>query len=166
MISNEKYIREKIVSLALDQHHKKYVHGGHGNDNYDCAGLVWYIYNELLNIDMYEQGFGLSTTTMIMTSKYGKIVLFEENLNKNLDNIKFGDILLFHRQALDDTCPLPTNKYPGHCGIYLGNNSFIHASKPMGKVVISSFDSDYWKRILIGNKNVIDDSKVLKKTNS
>ena len=38
-----------------------------------------YIYNTIIKIDLYYQGIGLSTTTKIMTSKYGKITLYEEN---------------------------------------------------------------------------------------
>ena len=43
-------IRKQIVNLALSQYGKPYVWGGHGPDNYDCAGLIWYIYNN------YSQG--------------------------------------------------------------------------------------------------------------
>lgn len=53
--------------------------------------------------------------------------------------------------------PKDNNKYPGHCGIYLGNNEFIHSSKVKGKVVISNFTkNDYWKRVLVASKDVFD----------
>lgn len=153
-------LRNKIIELALLQHHKEYVHGAHVPDTFDCAGLVWYIYKEILDINIYENGFGLSTTTKIMTSNYGRLTLFDEdNLNKNFSLIKNGDIVLFHRQSLKDTIPKENNKYPGHCGIYLGNNRFIHCSRSKGRVVINDFlKNDYWNRVLVASKNVFDEN--------
>ena len=133
-----------------------YVHGKHGPDTFDCAGFVWYVYHEILGIDIYKDGIGISTTTKIMTSIYGELVLYTEDiLDKNLSLIKGGDILLFHRQSLESTEPLRDNKYPGHCGIYLGDNRFIHALRKQGYIIISNFDtSEYWTKKLIASKNV------------
>ena len=135
-----------------------YEHGKNGPDTFDCAGLAWYIYNEICNINLYCEGFGLSTTTKIMTCKYGKLKLFEENdINKDLNLIKNGDIVFFHRQSLKENIPTENNKYPGHCGIYLGDKKFIHASMPKQKVIISDFNkNDYWLKILVGSKNIFN----------
>lgn len=135
----------------------------HGPNVFDCAGLVWFLYHELFNIDIYNQGFGLSTTTKIMTSSYGKITLFDEkSLSKDLSIIKKGDILFFHRQSKCDNIPRVDNKYPGHCGIYLGDNKFIHCSRPKGMVIISNFNRrEYWKNVLVGSKDIIFDYKIL-----
>ena len=160
---NDEIIRKKITKLALLQYNKQYIHGNHGPNSFDCAGLVWYIYHEVLGIDIYKEGFGLSTTTKIMTSKYGKLTLYnEEDLNKNITIIKKGDIVLFHRQSKKEDEPKPNNKYPGHCGIYLDNYNFIHCSRPKGKVVINNFKKDiYWKKVLVANKDII--TKLTKK---
>ena len=108
-VNNEKYkgvikpntiLINKIIDLAYQQLEKEYIHGSHGPNDFDCAGLVWYIYHEILGIDIYESGYGISTTTKIMTSKYGKLTLYKESsLYKNLKLINKGDILLFHRQS-------------------------------------------------------------------
>lgn len=159
----EDELREKLIKLALMQLNKLYIHGNHGPDTFDCAGLVWYLYNQLLEINIYENGYGISTTTKIMTSNYGILSRFKENdLNKNLKTIKKGDILLFHRQSKKESEPTPTNKYPGHCGIYLENNKFIHCPRKEGKVIIDKLEENY-KNTLIGNKNIIDDNKILTK---
>ena len=60
------------------QYGSKYKHGFHGPDYFDCGGLAWYVYNEILGIDIYEDGYGESATTKIMTSKHGIITLYEE----------------------------------------------------------------------------------------
>ena len=156
-------LRNEIIELALLQYGKLYEHGMNGFDTFDCAGLVWYVYNEAFKINLYEKGFGLSTTTKIMTSKYGKVELFDEHcLDKNLKLIKEGDILFFHRQSLKDNQPKKNNKFPGHCGIYLGKSYFIHASMPKEKVVISNFsDNYYWMRVLVGFMNIFSDREPL-----
>ncbi len=159
----ENELREKIIKLALLQHHKLYEHGKNGPDTFDCAGFVWFLYYEILRINLYNHGFGLSTTTKILTNNYGKTILFcESNRNKDLSVIKDGDILFFHRQSMNETIPKMDNKYPGHCGIYLGNNSFIHCSRPKRQVVISNFASnEYWEKVLVASKDIFSDNKIL-----
>ena len=156
--TKEELLRDKLIKFSLMQQHKKYVHGRHGDeDTFDCAGLVWYIYYELFNINLYDGGYGLSTTTKIMTSDYGTLSLFNEyDENKDINLIKNGDILFFHRQSLDDNIPKEDNKYPGHCAIYLGKNEFIHALKSENRVVISNFEkNNYWKKVLVASKDII-----------
>ena len=146
--------------MAKLQRHKPYDHTAHGPDAFDCAGFVWYLYNEILGIDIYENGYRLSTTTKIMTSKYGILTLYKkDDLNKSINLIKKGDIVLFHRQSLNDCYPKCDNKYPGHCGIYLGNNYFIHASSKSKKIIINSFNNDYWKKVLVASKDIISNKK-------
>lgn len=160
----EEKLRDKLIHLARLQYHKPYVHKEQGPDIFDCEGLVHYIYEELFDIDIFEDGYGLSTTTKLMTSSYGKIILFDEhNLNKDLSVIKRGDVLFFHRQSMSDNIPKEDNKYPGHCGIYLGNNKFIHCTKSKGLVYISNFEKcEYWKNVLVGSKDIILDDKIYK----
>lgn len=163
----EKEMREKIIRMALLQYHKEYIHGQMGPESFDCAGLVWYIYHRLFNIDVFCEGIGISTTTKIMTSKYGMLTLFEKkSLKKDISLIKKGDVILFHRQALQDSEPKIDNKYPGHCGIYLGDNKFIHAFKPNKKVIISTLNNPRWNGSLIGSKDFVQDDKILIKYKS
>ena len=98
---------------------------------------------------IYDNGFGLSTTTKIMTSSYGNLRIFVENdYNKDLNLIKSGDILFFHRQSYKDSLTKEDNRYPGHCGIYLSDNYFIQSSSVIGKIIISNFElNDYWKKV-------------------
>lgn len=157
-------LRTKIIQLALLQHNKLYEHGKNGPNTFDCAGLVWYVYNLICNINLYDNGFGLSTTTKIMTNKYGKNILFnEQDPNKDLSLIKVADIIFFHRQSLKENHPTENNKYPGHCGIYLGNHKFIHASRPKQKVIISDFtQNEYWMKVLVGSKDVFANQETKK----
>lgn len=163
MIIADKYddlVRNELSRLAILQLNKPYEHGSHGLNDFDCAGLVWYLYNEIFGIDLYEIGFGLSTTTMMMTSRYGKITLYKDNtIYKDLF-LNTGDILFFHRQSKNDYMPKKDNKYPGHCGIYIGNNNFIHCSRKYNMVTMNNLDKDiYWKKILVGSKDIVSKQK-------
>ena len=163
----EKFVRKKIIELALAQYGKRYEHGKNGPNTFDCAGLVWFLYRRLFDINIYRGGFGISTTTRIMTSPFGSLRLFNENsLDKDLSLIKSGDILFFHRQSFQDNLPSIDNYYPGHCGIYLSDSYFIQSSSIKEKVIISSFDENpYWKEVLVGSKDILDDPKILKMIN-
>ena len=127
-----------------------------GSDSFECAGLVWYVYNQIFDINIFELGFGLSTTTKILTSTYGKIMLFNKlDKNKNISLINKGDVVFFHRQSLKDDIPKYDNKYPGHCGIYLGDKKFNHASRKNKKVIINTFNNEYWRDLLVGAKKML-----------
>ena len=96
-----------------------------------------------------------------MTSKYGILTLYDTNY-KDISLIKKGDILLLHRQSLNDNEPKKDNKYPGHCGIYLGNNKFIHASGTKKKILINTFNNKYWYNKLVASKNIVDEKSLYK----
>ena len=152
-------IRNKIVKLALLQHKKKYVHGSNGPKDFDCAGLVYYVYKEILGVNVYEDGIGKSTTTKIMTNKKGDLIKIKEDYEEKdeiIDTMQKGDIVFMHRQSLKAKTPKETNKYPGHCGIYIGNGKMIHATKSKGSVVISDLKkTKKWKKVLVGYKNML-----------
>ena len=155
--NNKEILKNKLIKLALLQYKKKYLHGEHGPDTFDCAGFVWYLYNEVFGINIYDDGIGLSTTTKIMTGSYGKLYLFDEFCdNKDISLLDAGDILFFHRQSKGEFKPCIDNKYPGHCGIYLGDNYFIHCSGTKKEVRINKLVKEkYWIKKLVGNKNII-----------
>ncbi len=164
-IYNEKELRKYVIELALSKYGNPYVHGKQGPDEFDCAGFAWFVYKSLLDISIFYKGIGKSTTTKIMTGFYGNLRLYkEELLDKDINLIKEGDVLLFHTQSLDDDMPKEDNKYPGHCGIYLSDGQFIHATNRVGKVVVSSFEeNEKWNRQLVASKDIIGDAKSLRK---
>lgn len=87
----------------------------------------------------------------------GQLTCFKENaIYKDISRIKSGDILFFH---------FPHGSgYPGHCGLYLQDFSFLHATSSVGKVVISNLQKNLlYKETLVGYKNILGDEKVLKR---
>jgi len=46
VIASSKELRNSIIDLAINQIGKNYVSGAEGPDNFDCSGLVFYVYKE------------------------------------------------------------------------------------------------------------------------
>ncbi len=119
-----------IVAYAKKYLGYKYVYGGDGsNGTFDCSGFTMYVYKHFginiphgANAQYYRSGRGKQIT------KYS--------------DLKIGDIVF-----LTD---YETGVGIGHCGIYLGNDNFIHASTTCYAVEISSFKTIYEGRFYSG----------------
>lgn len=154
-----------IFKLALLQEKKKYGDRKYGPDEFDCSGLIWYIYNTLFDIDINSLGMGKSATTKEMTSNIGILSLVNEHDDISLKKIfisdmEIGDLVFFHSQSMNDNEPSPFNYYPGHVGLYLGDNKFIHSSQSKGQVIINSFnDNNEWYQIFVGSKDIVSHIK-------
>ena len=109
----------QIVSYAKKFLGVPYVYGGASSSGFDCSGFTMYVYKHF-GISM---GHGAQ-----MQSKLGKAV----NANKNsksslLNNLEIGDLVFFlDYETMDEI---------GHCGIYIGDGDFIHASSGSGYCV-------------------------------
>jgi len=150
--------RNNVIELALTKLGKKYVWDAKGEEEFDCSGFTYYIYKELFSIDINESGYGVGDTTKQMTNNIGNLKQYSEddpNKQKYIEELSVADLVFFHRQSLDEFAPTPKNRYPGHVGIYLGNNKFIHASSEEGKIVISEFN-EYWSKVLVASRDLIE----------
>lgn len=104
---------EQVVTEAKKYLGTPYVYGGTTTSGFDCSGLVQYVYKRL--------GYNLSRTTYTQV-KEGNYV--EKN------NLQLGDLVFFGSASS-----------PHHVGIYVGNNSYIHAPQTGDVVKISSLSS-------------------------
>lgn len=119
-----------VVAYAKKYLGYKYVYGGDGSDGtFDCSGFTMYVYKHFginiphgANAQYYRSGKGKQIT------KYS--------------DLQVGDIVF-----LTD---YETGIGIGHCGIYLGNDNFIHASTTCYAVEISSFKTIYEGRFYSG----------------
>lgn len=109
---------EEVVAYAKQYLGCPYVYGAAGSKSFDCSGFTMYVYKH----------FGINLPHGATSqSRYGTKV------SKN--NLKAGDIIF-----LTD---YETGVGIGHCGIYIGDGNFIHASTTGYKVRISSLDVEY-----------------------
>lgn len=117
LLSNKESVKGRLYS----QHDKwkgvKYKMGGLSKNGIDCSGFVYLTYLELFGIQLPR-----STSSQ---SQIGKKI--------QTDKLRSGDLVFFK-----------TGRKVMHVGIYLENNSFLHASAKKG-VMISRLDDPYWK---------------------
>lgn len=116
-----------IVSTAQTFMGVPYVFGGTTPKGFDCSGLVQYVFK--MN--------GVSIPRLADEQyKLGSAV--------NRTQLTAGDLVFF---ATDSSGV-------SHCGIYVGNGNFLHASSSKG-VRIDSLDNVYWKPRFVGARKVV-----------
>ena len=109
----------EIVSYAKKFLGVPYVYGGASSSGFDCSGFTMYVYKH----------FGISMAHGAQAqSKLGtKINTDKSSETSLLNNLKAGDLVFFlDYETMDEI---------GHCGIYIGNGNFIHASSGSGYCV-------------------------------
>ena len=109
----------------------KYVYGKASPETgFDCSGFVTYIY-KCFDISVTRTASGQYRDNGVHIQKHelfpGDLVFFSNNGNKSVT----------------------------HVGIYIGDDEFVHASRPGIGVVISRMDSSYYDRGFFGAKRVI-----------
>lgn len=109
----------EIVTYAKKFLDVPYVYGGASPSGFDCSGFTMYVYKHF-GISM---GHGAQ-----MQSRLGKAVNADKSSASSLkQNLQPGDLVFFlDYETMDEI---------GHCGIYVGNGNFIHASSGSGYCV-------------------------------
>lgn len=156
---NENQLRQLIQLESLKHLNKIAQVPNKSYDCFDCEQLINVVYRDLFQFSIRKDGYGKSSTTKVMTSSIGDFYDFsdltKEEKKKKIKQIQAGDILFFHTQSLDEFLPTKENRYPGHLGLYLGNQTFIHAKASAGKVMLSKLDEEDYIEILVGYKDLI-----------
>ncbi len=121
--------REKILFEIASYLNTPYHYGGNDRNGIDCSAFT-------RNVLKKSIGLYLPRTAR---EQYlaGEFV-------KNMSDLKFGDLIFF------DTSK---NSYPGHVGIYLGDDRFAHSSSSSG-VIISSLKNPYYSSRFIGGRRI------------
>lgn len=103
-------VGEQVVEYAKKYLGCQYVYGGSGPSVFDCSGFTMYVYSK----------FGVSLShSAVAQAKRGTYVAKED--------LRPGDLVFFKDYE--------TMEGIGHCGIYIGNGDFIHASSGTGYCV-------------------------------
>ena len=118
---------DAIISTARNFMGVPYVFGGTTPKGFDCSGLLQYVFK--MN--------GVSIPRLADEQyKLGK--------SAKISQLTAGDLVFFTTYTSGVS----------HCGIYVGDRKFLHASSSKG-VKIDSLDDDYWKKRFVGAKKVV-----------
>lgn len=127
-------IGEQVVALALSYLGVPYVWGGESPSGFDCSGFTLYIYKQF--------GYTMSHSASAQWYNTGEYV--------ERSDLQPGDMVFFADPSRSN------GKACSHCGIYIGNGEFIHASSSSsGKYVrISNLTSGYYNTYYKGAKRL------------
>lgn len=118
----------QIVSTAQTFMGVPYVFGGTTPKGFDCSGLVQYVFKM----------HGVTIPRLADEQyKLGKAV--------KPNQLMMGDLVFFTTYTAGVS----------HCGIYIGDGKFLHASSH--GVRIDSLDNEYWKPRFVGARKVVID---------
>ncbi len=132
---------EEVVAYAKKFLGVPYVYGGASSSGFDCSGFTMYVF----------KNFGISMSHSARAqSKLGDAVSFDKSSKSSiLNNLEVGDLVFF----LD----YETMAGIGHCGIYIGDGEFIHASSGSGYCVKinSLLPGEYYNTRLYSARRVL-----------
>lgn len=117
-----------IIATAKKQIGVPYVSGGTTPKGFDCSGFLQYVFA--------QNGMSIP-----------RLADEQYNLGKkaNASQLVAGDLVFFDTDGTGVS----------HCGIYLGNNDFIHASYSKGIRIDKINDVYYWKDKYYGGKHIV-----------
>ena len=126
---------QAMVDLAMEFLGIRYVYGGSGPKTFDCSGFTMYLCKQ----------FGVSLPHSA-TSQWlsGKGVQLH-----SVSDMQPGDLVFFCDPTRSD------GKACSHCGVYIGDGKFIHASSSKAKVVISDLTTGYYDRYYVGGLRIV-----------
>lgn len=113
--SNSRGSASDVIDFAKRYLGRPYVYGGNGPGSFDCSGLVCYVYSH----------FGIDLP---------RVADDQAKAGEKVSSPSAGDLVFFSGR---------NDGYITHVGIYIGNDSFIHASTQ--GVAISSLESSWYK---------------------
>lgn len=132
--------KDQIMESILGWLGTPYRFGGTSRKSIDCSAFTQSIFQEAAEVK-------LPRTARWQYTLGEKI--------DNLDELQFGDLIFFHTRSYARA---------SHCGIYLGDNLFAHASSRYG-VTVSSLQSGYYNKRFIGGRRLTDEEIMQMSTN-
>lgn len=111
-------VKAKLTAQYAEWKGTRYKMGGTSRRGVDCSGFVHLTYRDQLGITIPRSTKLLAKTGKPVTRK----------------NLRIGDLVLFK-----------TGLTVRHVGIYMGDNTFLHASTNEG-VTLTSLNQPYWKK--------------------
>jgi cell wall-associated NlpC family hydrolase len=125
---NPSTAKEKMLIEIVKYMNTPYKFGGNTKAGIDCSAFTRTVYSSC-SIQLLRSAREQFTQGIAINDK---------------DNLRFGDLVFFNTRK--------TVK-PGHVGIYIGDNLFVHASSSNG-VIVTPLDSDYYSDRFMGARRI------------
>lgn len=124
-------LRARVVEAGLDAIGTPYIFGGDDpEDGFDCSGLVSFVYREITGLELPRRARDQHATG----SKVDQASLMP------------GDLVFFKTRRRGGV---------SHVGIYIGQNSFVHAPTRGSTVRVDKLDNVYWSKHYSGARRFI-----------
>jgi lipoprotein Spr len=117
---NDTKVAKALVKEANKWLGVPYKYGGTSHSGVDCSGLVMEVFNDAANVKLPRDSRSQQSYCRKIDAK----------------NLQPGDLVFFSSKAGGDNV--------SHVGMYVGDNSIIHASTSRG-VIISDLSENYYK---------------------
>lgn len=117
----------QIAAIAQQYLHVPYVWGGSSPAGFDCSGFIYYLFS--------NQGFSLPR----MADEQ-----FEVGQWVDKRDLLPGDLVFFETYEVGAS----------HVGVYMGGDSFIHASSAVGEVTVTPLSKPYYAARYLGARRV------------
>ena len=128
-------VGEAAAAMAADLIGSPYVYGAAGPYSFDCSGLFYSIFNKL--------GVPIARGSSGQYNNSGTFV--------SVDEMQPGDLIFIYDAKYDSSGgTLPTT----HVGMYVGNDTMIHASTTTGRVMYDKVFSGYYGKYVVGVKRM------------
>jgi cell wall-associated NlpC family hydrolase len=121
--------REKVMFEIISFLNTPYKYGGVDENGIDCSAFTKNVFKNSLGIELPRTASEQYQTGDRISSK---------------DELQFGDLVFFNTTK---------RSYPGHVGVYIGENLFAHASRSLG-VTVSSLKSSYYNNRFVGASRI------------
>lgn len=126
-------VRQAALKRLLAQLGKPYRWGGASPaTGFDCSGLVYYAYKDLVNINLPRTA--------------NEMFHLRDAAPVNFNELEIGDLVFFrinNRGSAD------------HVGVYMGNGKFIQSPRTGKDIRISQLTEQYWKSHFVGARRLI-----------
>jgi cell wall-associated NlpC family hydrolase len=121
---------QDVTGQALDLIGVRYKFGGQSPEmGLDCSGLVKYVFESV-------------TGTKLPRSARDQAKIGE---NVDREELQPGDLVFFNTRRAAFS----------HVGIYLGDNSFVHAPSKRSSVRVANIEGQYWKKRFDGARRLV-----------
>jgi cell wall-associated NlpC family hydrolase len=120
----------KVVRVAKKYKGARYVWAGASPKGFDCSGFTWYVYRKATGMDItrgVEEQWQFGRSVGHGDWQPGDIVFFKNTFKRGLS----------------------------HVGIYMKGDNFIHAENEQTGVVVSSLNSDYYRKHYAGARRLL-----------